>query len=136
MAGVTGYTAVSNMPVSLRNIPNLIQIPLIEYPSGVYMLVNDGTVIYIGQSKSPMERVLSHYLRVGFDFNTAYFIPVPEHELNVVEGAFINLFEPTCNGRTPNGHMVAPNATEEERSEAVAKYYGAYVKIANPDEGG
>lgn len=96
-------------PSSIREIEDLQQLPMNEYPSGIYFLCKDKDVIYVGQSISPFSRVQQH----GFDFDRVYLLPIPRSELNEVESAFIKALRPSGNGRTGSGKMVAPRSDED-----------------------
>jgi hypothetical protein len=86
-------------PPEIRETPNLREVPIFDcYPPGVYFLVKDNTVVYVGQSLNPLARVGAH-MRTK-DFDRAYMIPVPSSLLNSVEGAIIRAMNPLLN--SPN----------------------------------
>lgn len=69
---------------------------LIEVPevSGIYFLVHDGDVIYVGQSCNVASRMLSHKNKT---FDRAFVLPCPRSKLNETEAAFIGFFKPQLN---------------------------------------
>ena len=87
-------------PQSIREIKNLKEVPIHEYPPGVYFLVGEHSgvserVLYIGQSLNPIARIGDH--RKSKTFERAYMIPVPSFLLDAVEGALIRAFNPPLN---------------------------------------
>ena len=82
-------------PLEIREIPDLRQIPLHECPSGIYFLVDNNKVVYIGQSVNPLMRISEH--RKDKKFTQAYMIPVPKSLLDAVEGALIRAMNPPLN---------------------------------------
>jgi len=66
--------------------------------SGVYFLIRAGEVVYVGQSRDVAQRVATHCKRArGFD--RALVLPVPEEDLDAIEGAFIRALSPPWNGQ-------------------------------------
>lgn len=63
---------------------------------GIYFLVNQGQVVYIGQSKNITQRVAQHRKITSFD--EVRFIETPPKRLNAVERKFILEFKPERNG--------------------------------------
>lgn len=76
-------------------------LPIIPMISGVYFLVFDDVVVYVGQSIHVMARVAWHTRDKIFD--RAFYVPVDPKELDAVEGAFIRALAPKWNGRTDVG---------------------------------
>jgi hypothetical protein len=94
----TTFPAV-DAPTCIRDVPNLVEIPT-NYPTGIYFLVHDGEVVYVGQSINPTARILQHILDGSKKFSRAYLVPVPVSRLNEVEAALIRCLRPPCN-KTP-----------------------------------
>lgn len=68
--------------------------------SGIYILINDSTVVYVGQSKRIATRILAHAdpLRKELKQFTHHFvISVPHHFLDDVERYYIDELEPILN---------------------------------------
>lgn len=76
---------------------HLVEIPMAVYrwPSGVYFLVHDGKVVYVGQSITVLSRMLSHLKDKKFD--RILFIPAPHPECVALEAAFIRHLRPPEN---------------------------------------
>lgn len=106
-------------PATIREIPNLRQVPIAEYPPGVYFLVRRNKVVYVGQSINPMARVYTH--KGEKEFETAYMIPVPSSELDYIEGAIIRLMKPYYNGGV---QRPATGPGDKERDEEILQHYG------------
>lgn len=92
-------------PKSISNITGLTELTHMLYPSGVYFLVQDDEVVYVGQSINPLSRISTHIKEKAGKFDKSYFLAVPKHMLDAVEGGFINLLNPKLNeGRAPKPH--------------------------------
>ncbi len=77
---------------------------------GVYFLVKDEKVIYVGQSVNVASRITAHGW-MGFD--RVAFIPCEPHQLNMLESLYIHALRPTNNGDLPGGAKMAPMSFEE-----------------------
>jgi hypothetical protein len=64
------------------------------YP-GVYFLVKDNEVVYVGQSVSVAKRIGAHF--ENKDFDHAFCMRVPRSDMNYVEGQFIRALKPKYN---------------------------------------
>lgn len=60
----------------------------------VYFLINDGEIVYVGQSKLGLSRVYQHRDKV---FDGVYYIPVKADMLDTVENYYILKFKPKYN---------------------------------------
>ena len=70
-----------------------------EKLSGVYFLIKNEKVVYVGQSVNVAARIHSH---IGAkDFDSYAWVKVPSHNLNVVESLYIHHFRPHLNGNAP-----------------------------------
>lgn len=89
---------------------------------GVYFLVKDGRVIYIGQSNNIAGRIAQHVGQKDFD---AYsFIQCDEDQLDILESLYIHFLNPPLNGgftKRAGGRNGAPLSWEE----IVAAYKGS-----------
>lgn len=63
--------------------------------SGVYFLVQDGVVVYVGQSTNLAHRIVTGHPEKVFD--SAYCLLVPTDKLREVELAFIAVLNPIYN---------------------------------------
>lgn len=84
----------SDAPEAIKDIKNLKEIPIGDYPPGVYFLTFENKIVYIGQSVSPVSRISQH---TDKNFTRAYMVPVPRTALDNVEGALIRLLNPPLN---------------------------------------
>lgn len=64
--------------------------------SGVYFLVKNRKVVYVGQSVNIAGRMIEHVKTK--DFDSVFYLKVPNSELDEVEGAFIRALDPVLNG--------------------------------------
>lgn len=92
------------VPRSLRLVKGLCDITGDLYRTGIYFLCRDGCVLYVGQSINISMRIADHARR--YEFDSAYYLPCPIHELNDLEAALIRSLRPTLNGQSPRGTMV------------------------------
>jgi hypothetical protein len=104
-------------PKSIAGNALLQEIPSTPNGAGVYFLCLGDEVVYVGQSINIFARIGSH--RADKVFDRAYWIPVPQSNLNAVEGTFIDLLKPRLNGAGPTERceLVAYGQTYKELSE-------------------
>lgn len=75
--------------------------------SGVYILINDGAITYIGQSMNAHVRVLEH-VKNGRPFTHYTVISVPFDHLDEWESKYIAKYQPSGN-RDRRGRLIMPN---------------------------
>ncbi len=68
---------------------------------GVYFLLRDDRLVYIGRSIQPVARIAQHRYQKTFD--RVFFLGVPAEDLDAVEGALIRRFRPPGNTRLAGG---------------------------------
>lgn len=110
-------------PETIREIDNLKQVPINLYPPGIYFLVKDDEVVYVGQSVNPIARIGNH---TDKDFDRAYMIPVPSSMLNDVEGALIRAINPPLNS---GSRKIAVGPGNRGADGFILKKYAANLKI-------
>jgi len=88
---------VPRVPLELANIRRLAIMEVPRPVSGVYFLCLAGVVVYVGQSKSVYSRVPNH---TDKDFDSAFFVPIPEQWTHDIEQCFIVLLRPKYNKET------------------------------------
>lgn len=100
---------IDRPPDAIRLNKDLIQVDIHYYPPGVYFLCNGDEVVYVGQSINIFGRLVEH--RQNKNFDRIYILPIPEHELNAVEGALIRILKPKYNrsNKRTNGVVAPPN---------------------------
>ena len=69
--------------------------PLPNY-SGIYFLLKEGVIMYIGKSKNVLSRLATHESN-GRDFAEYTFIPCAVEDLDDMEMAYISAFRPSGN---------------------------------------
>ena len=72
-----------------------------EIITGVYFLIRDLKVVYVGQSVDVIARVGSHRTNRVKQFDEYYFIRCPEEYMNILEAHFIAKLSPAYNTSTP-----------------------------------
>lgn len=73
--------------------------------AGVYFLIRQGKIVYVGQSRNVFSRVLQHPQRQAERWA---FIPCDPEELDLVESLYIHMIRPEGNGCNAEGAMTAP----------------------------
>ena len=69
--------------------------------SGVYFLINNGKVVYVGQSATLMARVVQH---MGLkEFDSFAYIACERNMLDVMESLYIHVLRPPLNGKWSDG---------------------------------
>lgn len=76
-----------------------------DHYTGIYFLVSDGSIVYVGQSRNVHVRVMEHY-RSGRSFDSYTYIPCDGASLDVLEAAYIDKFSPEQNVTAPFAHML------------------------------
>jgi len=71
--------------------------------SGIYFLIKNKKIVYVGQSVSVYKRIPEH---VDKDFDSYYWIRCPKHKLNSVETLYIHLFKPCLNKFIPSLNLL------------------------------
>ena len=97
----------SDAPASISRLIGLRHIdPAHLLCPGVYFLCQGDEVVYVGQSVSVPDRVMSHIREARrpagktFDPSRIFYVPVPESELLRVESGFIGRLRPRYNGES------------------------------------
>lgn len=80
-----------------------------EAISGIYFLVRDDAVVYVGQSLNLYVRIACHAAK---NFDRVAFILCSPDQLDVMESLYIHLLEPELNG-DHGGKKVAPLGLHE-----------------------
>jgi hypothetical protein len=73
---------------------------------GIYFLILDRKVVYIGQSINITSRI-GHHFGV-YQFDSYSFIECGTEELDLLESVYIQAYLPPLNGRTPTGKVTSP----------------------------
>lgn len=86
----------------LAELPGLQAIDLAELHKGrgVYFLMYDNIIVYVGQTINVFSRIQGHISEGTKEFNNVYFLPVPCGDLLAVEKKYILQFLPKYNQET------------------------------------
>jgi hypothetical protein len=87
------------IPNELIGVKNLLYLPFQEImtPPGIYFLVSESKLVYIGQACNVLDRILTHVNEGVKKFDEAFFIPIPVEQLDKVERSLINFYRPEYN---------------------------------------
>ena len=73
---------------------------------GVYFLIKNKSVVYVGQSTSVYSRISTHqHIK---DFDSIAWVSCEPHILDRLESLYIHTFRPLLNGNMNNGYKSAP----------------------------
>lgn len=72
-----------------------------ERMCGVYFLVHNHEVVYVGQSTDVAQRLMSHRAGRAFKFSSISWLSVPPAYLNMVESWYFHKFKPRHTKATP-----------------------------------
>lgn len=73
--------------------------------SGVYFLIRDGKIVYVGKSMNVHSRIATHQRSKEFD--RINFVECPEESLHRLEQMYIRKFNPELNIAGRNDHLPA-----------------------------
>lgn len=76
-----------------------------KHESGIYFLIKDDRIVYVGQSTSIMRRIGEH---IDKDFDSYSYISCPQEALDLVESIYIFLYRPLLNYHRLLGRFVTP----------------------------
>ena len=72
---------------------------------GIYFLIKDKEIVYIGQSTNVYRRLTAH---TDKHFSGYVVIPCETHELDILESLYIHCLQPKYNGNCVNNAKLAP----------------------------
>jgi len=106
------------VPHSIRSIVGLCDVTTESRRCGIYFLVRDMTLMYIGQSVNVAARIATHASisprtnEQDKDFNKVFYLQWPADDLDRIEGALIRALKPPLNGRGTNGTISCPGSNK------------------------
>jgi len=88
--------------------------PIRDYV-GVYFLINDGHIVYIGQSVCITSRVHWHFTHTKKQFDSYAFVECTKEDLDVIESIYIHTLRPHMNMpiRSSSPKLAAPLSLEQ-----------------------
>lgn len=107
------------IPASLCGVSGLQVVTVCGHCPGVYFLCDGGEVVYVGQSTSVVNRVVTHAVQglKVFDKNSVLYLPCPAEQLDAVEARFIDLLRPKYNwGKLRDHYFKTPLSESPHRS--------------------
>ena len=89
---------------SLEIIENSIEIPnYMRQISGVYFLLQDDVIVYVGKSENITLRLMTHIREKSKSFNKYYYIYYDNiNEMSFMEAYYIMLLKPLYNKKEPD----------------------------------
>ena len=75
------------MDTKVYEIPNNVKI-------GIYFLINDDKIVYVGQTKNGLRRIMQHYDKT---FNKYSFVETTLEDLDYYEDLYIMKYQPKYN---------------------------------------
>jgi hypothetical protein len=78
---------------------------------GIYFLVRDKKIIYVGQSIDVFSRISTH--RNDKEFDSIAYVPCEPSLLDKMESLYIHVLSPHLNGNMCNGAKLAPIALDK-----------------------
>ena len=85
-----------------------------QQSSGVYFLISEDKIVYVGQSVNIYARIPSHHDK---KFDRYSYVPCKPHLLNILESLYIHCLQPKLNF-TGNGVLIAPFTLSKLLEEA------------------
>ena len=76
-----------------------------DKPQGIYFLIFNEKVVYVGQSKNVLNRISAHKDKT---FDSFAFLQCKEHEMDIIESLYIHLLQPEQNGLSVHGVIFSP----------------------------
>lgn len=107
------------VPPQLVGVDAIRRVPIMGRMSGVYFLVGDSVVVYVGQSVNVWARIATHFTEDRKNFSTAWFIPVVRSRLDEVERLFIKLLRPAYNQHSSDYEACRPDEVTRRWKESV-----------------
>lgn len=89
--------------------------------SGVYFLIFDGEVVYVGQSLDCHTRLATHFREDAKTFDSSYIVRSTPHDLNDLEALYIKKFKPKFNAAMPQARRKAAWGLKQEFAVIEAK---------------
>jgi hypothetical protein len=81
-----------------------------ENATGIYFLINDNKIVYVGQSVNVFSRVTAHWDK---KFDSYAWIPCEKNMLDKLESLYIYFLSPPLNGKFADGRKFAPLRLEQ-----------------------
>lgn len=78
----------------------------IDTACGVYFLICEKKVVYVGQSTNVFSRIFTHIQTKVFD--SYVYMPCEKDMLDKLESLYIHFLSPSLNGNLHNGNKIAP----------------------------
>ena len=97
--------------VLLREIEIVEHAIPIDTACGIYFLISEKRIVYVGQSTNVFSRVYTHLQTKQFD--SYVYMPCEKDMLDKLESLYIHFLTPELNGNFHNGNKIAPLSLNE-----------------------
>jgi hypothetical protein len=95
---VTRTEASEGIPNSkLLAAPDILSMSAAMPRSGVYFLINEGKIVYVGRSANISERIATHVKNNEIPFGSTHMIPAAGVEMDRLEQIYIGSLKPEFN---------------------------------------
>lgn len=90
---------------------------------GIYFLIRNGKIVYIGQSENLINRIMTHYANNSMKFDTVRFIEFDGHKYDRMryETRLILYFRPKWNGTSESKRSMAKQRRREYYLDKISK---------------
>ena len=111
LASLKRHELLNKTSLSLTNKAMLTEKDIVkaaspwETATGVYFLIDEDKVVYVGQSTNVYSRITTHYDK---KFNRFAYIPCDSKSLDGLESLYIHVFRPLFNAEHVHGAKHAP----------------------------
>ena len=93
----------------IANEKEIVSAASVDVPTaGVYFLIRNKRIVYVGQSVSVLGRIGNHALEGVKEFDSYAFIECEKENLNILESIYIHILAPEYNGNAIGGSKLAP----------------------------
>lgn len=83
--------------LSCVNIHDLPRFNKHEFLTGIYFLLKNDEVVYVGKTVNLFERIMTHQKQCSKDFDDYVFYKIDNEKLDICERYFINKLKPIYN---------------------------------------
>lgn len=105
-APLTGHSLLREEEIVAHSLPW-------QRSTGVYFLIHQRKVVYVGQSVCILSRIQTHSVDPGKVFDHYTYVECSAEKLDILESLYIHLLRPPLNGDSRNGGKTAPVALSD-----------------------
>ena len=99
---------------SMVSIENVLENAIsYDQTCGIYFLVKDSEILYVGQSVCVFTRIRTHENGGRIKFNRIAWVECNKEHLDILESLYIHMFKPSMNGSSSHDGKQAPLSMEQ-----------------------